>query len=200
MYTVSLQINTLTFFYCLDRFVKAQPLSLLDEYFYGIISESERLDSRGKATQVPSWISWHDSWHWRPWPCLLRAPTPTQTLLAKSNPMPLPVCHPSPSQNIPEGTIYLLVSVRPHSGFPPLSLARLQQRHGMEPKYDMHLIVHAKINRNTEKIHFTTLPNLITHYPPCWTLCSGKWRLLFFTEDWWFMTAYVSGLFVWGWV
>lgn len=133
-----------------------QPLSLWDEYVYGVIFESERLDSRGKATQVPPWISWHDSWHWRPWPCRLCALTPTQTLLAKSNPMPLPVCYPSPSQNIPEGTIYLLVSVRPRSGFPPLSLVQLQRRHGTEPKYD-DLIVHAKINRNTKKIHFTSL-------------------------------------------
>lgn len=95
-------------------------------------------------SQVPSWISWHDSWHWRPWPCRPCALTPTQTLLAKSNPMPLPVCHPSPSQNIPEGTIYLLVSVYPRSGFPPLSLARLQRRHGTVPKYDIHLPKHRK--------------------------------------------------------
>ncbi|KAK5899343.1 hypothetical protein CesoFtcFv8_008833 [Champsocephalus esox] len=33
---------------------------------------------------------------------LFAPPTPTQSSLAKSNPMPLPVCRPSPSPNIPE--------------------------------------------------------------------------------------------------
>lgn len=34
-----------------------------------------------------------------------------QTLFTKRDPMQLPACHPSPCQNIPGGTIYLLVSV-----------------------------------------------------------------------------------------
>lgn len=117
-------------------------------------------------------------------------------MLAKSNPMPLPVCHPSPSQNIPQGTIYLLLSVHPRSGFPPLSFVWLQKPASWHRAKVWHRSNWA--DQDVQKIYFTTLIHHAGLYFSNWNC----WVPLFIQDwfiHWWFMTAdKVYGLFVKG--
>lgn len=78
---------------------------------------------------------------------LMCAPNSTQTSLGKTN--PTSCVPPLPPQNIPEGTIYLTVSVC--YGFPPLSFAKLQWLCGTEPECDTNLTNHTQINTSLEK-------------------------------------------------